>query len=309
MQGNYEYNFQNFDNTPKEYDVNNYSKKENSENTLDNYQNKKYSPKEDKLISNKAPKEEQKSLNQDIYNSSIDSVSTQKYQNDYLKKVRKMEGLIDIIKENAYSRYKKEVEEKIQLKNELENRVEILSAYLRTHRVQQKNFGIMTKGLDSENERLAFQSMKCEEEKYKLDGELQSLRKDINNMQSKLYRVNEETKMYKDQQLQVEREIMTIEDEIKRHNWTNKSNFSEKESIRSSIKLLKTHSARIKDKINKQKEDTDTLFYDLTTLAAETQITSEEFDKANIRYNKTSRSSTKDSLNKSIKKRADLLYD
>ena len=45
-----------------------------------------------------------------------------------------MENLINVIKQNAYDKYKKELEDKLLLKNELETNVGILSEYEKRNR-------------------------------------------------------------------------------------------------------------------------------------------------------------------------------
>lgn len=227
-----------------------------------------------------------------ICHSSIDQESTKpytesstmKFQGEYIDRVKEMEKLIKIIKQNAYEKNKRELEERLQLKNELENNIEILSSYIKMNRVQKRNFASLSKSIYQENERLSTSSQRAAEEQYYIQKELPLLRGEINQMQNNVGILNNETKDIKNEQLLIERDIMFLQDEIKKLNKLNSSFFSEKENLRNSIKLLKKHSGIIREKINIQKEKSDELFNSLTYLAQKSIYENEEYNK---RYRKT----------------------
>lgn len=241
--------------------------------------------------------------NHDLYTSVSSVSSAQKLQDEYLQKVKRMENLIDIIKGNAYQKFKDELESKLQYKNELENRVEILSSYIRLNRVHQKNFGLLTKNYTNENDRLISSSVRCQDEDFFLSQNLMELRRDINQMQNAICQNNEQTKTYRNEKLQIERSIMSLEDDIKKLNLLTTNIQKEREGLKNSIKLLKTHSQSTKEKIQKQDGKTDEFLNNLTLLAIDTQKQNEEYEKKNSKYNKTSRISTAESVKKSKTKK------
>ena len=67
------------------------------------------------------------SKNIDNSNYIRDSINENEYQRDYMEKIKKMENLIGIIKNNDMKQ-KRELEERWKYKNELENNVELLSS-------------------------------------------------------------------------------------------------------------------------------------------------------------------------------------
>ena len=106
-----------------------------------------------------------------------DYINENDYQKKYMDKVQKMENLIGIIKNNAYEKQKRELEERLRYKNELENNVEILSSYLKMNRVQKKNFNYLMKNIDKEKERISEKSYKVQEEQHFFNRELPYLRR------------------------------------------------------------------------------------------------------------------------------------
>lgn len=227
--------------------------------------------------------------------------STSKFQTEYLEKVKLMESLINTIKQNAFEKRKKELENKLRIKNELENNVEILSNYIKMNRTQKRNFGSLSKSITKENERLTASSQRAMEEQYFIQRELPSLRSEINQMQSQIGKLNNETKNLKNEKLAIERDIMYLQDEIKRMNKMNSSFFSEKENIRSSIKLLKKHSGITREKINIQNNKSDEFFNSLTYLAMKSQYENEEYEKRNKRFDTLCSSTTASLINESLK--------
>ena len=227
--------------------------------------------------------------------------STTKFQTEYLEKVKLMESLISTIKQNAFEKRKKELEDKLRLKNELENNVEILSTYIKMNRMQKKNFRSLSKSITKENERLTASSQRAMEEQYFIQRELPSLRSEINQMQSQIRNLNNETKNLKNEKLTIERDIMYFQDEIKRMNKLNSSFFSEKENIRNSIKLLKKHSGITREKINMQNNKSDELFSSLSYLALKSQYENEEYEKRNRRFDTLCSSTTASLINESLK--------
>ena len=77
------------------------------------------------------------SKNIDNSNYIRDSINENEYQRDYMEKIKKMENLIGIIKNNDMKQ-KRELEERLRYKNELENNVELLSSYIKRIDIKKK---------------------------------------------------------------------------------------------------------------------------------------------------------------------------
>ena len=120
------------------------------------------------------------SKNNDNSNYIRDYINENEYQKQYMEKVKKMENLIEIIKNNAYEKQKKELEERLRYKNELENNVELLSSYIKMNRYQKKNFNNLMKSIEKEKMRISEKSDKVQEEQLLFNRELPYLR-GINN--------------------------------------------------------------------------------------------------------------------------------
>lgn len=111
--------------------------------TTSNNQNK------DKKRSNNTSMQKSNSKSK-IYNTS--------YQSEYIKKVKEMEKYIQIVKDNAIDKNKKDLIEKTNKKKSLKNTIDIISTYVKLNRINNRNFALLTKGIQKETERLAFTS-------------------------------------------------------------------------------------------------------------------------------------------------------
>ena len=161
------------------------------------------------------------SKNNDNSNYIRDYINENEYQKQYMDKVKKMENLIEIIKNNAYEKQKKELEERLRYKNELENNVELLSSYIKMNRYQKKNFGNLMKSIEKEKMRISEKSDKVQEEQIYFNRELPYLRGINNKMEFEIGKKNEECKNIKNEILEIERDIMALNDGIKQYNKIN----------------------------------------------------------------------------------------
>lgn len=209
------------------------------------------------------------------------------FQKEYLEKVKTLEHLIDVIKENAYEKNKKEFEEKIRIKNELETNVEILSSYVKLNRLQRRNFGILSKGIVKENERLMFNSEKAVQETDFFQRQIPFLKTQIDQMKNEITSLYEETKELKNQKLLLDRKMFMLNDEIKRFNKLNSDTFSEKENLKNAIKLLKKHSVLTLEKIKIQEEQGKEFFSSLTLLAQKAKMENDNYTSTRASFTKS----------------------
>ena len=229
-----------------------------------------------------------------------DYINENDYQKKYMDKVHKMENLIGIIKNNAYEKQKRELEERVRYKNELENNVEILSSYIKMNRVQKKNFSNLMKTIDKEKERISEKSYKVQEEQHFFNRELPYLRGITNKMQNEITKTNEETKNIKNQMLEIDRDIMALNDGIKQYNKMNSNLLSDNEKLKSSVSLLKKHIKLTNEKVNLLDKNSEEFFTRLTFLAKQSEDENKEYE--NKKNSSTIKSSKSTSLRPSLRK-------
>ena len=218
---------------------------------------------------------------------SLDRQSTinNSFQQSYLSKMKTMEHLISVIKEHSIDRYKKDLELKLQLKHELENNVEILSSYIKTNRVNKREFSTLYRTIEKENDRLLNVSEKAHEELQLFNKQLPLLRSEINQMQKQISTLNDETKQLRTTKMTIEREIVSKEDDIRTYNKLISNFRGSKDNIKASITLLKKHSCLIKEKIKGVDDKGKELFGSLRYLARKSVEDGEEYDKLNRKFN------------------------
>ena len=207
-----------------------------------------------------------------------DCINENEYQRNYMEKVKKMENLIGIIKNNAYEKQKRELEERLRYKNELENNVELLSSYIKMNRYQKKNFGNLMKSIEKEKMRISEKSDKVQEEQIYFNRELPYLRGVTNKMQNEITKTNEETKNIKNQMLEIDRDIMALNDGIKQYNKMNSNLLSDNEKIKSSVNLLKKHIKLTKEKIEILDKNSEEFFMKLTFLAKQSEDDNKDYE-------------------------------
>ena len=207
-----------------------------------------------------------------------DYINENEYQRNYMEKVKKMENLIGIIKNNAYEKQKRELEERLRYKNELENNVELLSSYIKMNRYQKKNFNNLMKSIEKEKMRISEKSDKVQEEQLLFNRELPYLRGINNKMEYEIGKKNEETKNIKNKILEIERNIMELNDEIKQYHKINSNLLSDNEKIKSSVNLLKKHIKLTKEKIEVLDKNSEEFFMTLTFLAKQSEDDNKDYE-------------------------------
>ena len=218
------------------------------------------------------------SKNNDNSNYIRDYINENEYQKQYMDKVKKMENLIEIIKNNAYEKQKKELEERLRYKNELENNVELLSSYIKMNRYQKKNFNNLMKSIEKEKMRISEKSDKVQEEQLLFNRELPYLRGINNKMEYEIGKKNEETKNIKNKMLEIERNIMELNDEIKQYHKINSNLLSDNEKIKSSVNLSKKHIKLTKEKIEVLDKNSEEFFMTLTFLAKQSEDDNKDYE-------------------------------
>ena len=195
---------------------------------------------------------------------------------------------------------KRELEERLRYKNELENNVEILSSYIKMNRVQKKNFSNLMKTIDKEKERISEKSYKVQEEQHFFNRELPYLRGVTNKMQNEITKTNEETKNIKNQMLEIDRDIMALNDGIKQYNKMNSNLLSDNEKLKSSVNLIKKHIKLTNEKVFLLDKNSEEFFTRLTFLAKQSEDENKEYE--NKKNSSTIKSSKSTSLRSTLRK-------
>lgn len=97
------------------------------------------------------------------------------------------------------------------------------------------------------------------------------IKREIDEMKALAQQLHSETAVLNNEKLNYDKEILTIQDEIKRFNYLNKELNNQKENIKNTIQLFKRHSELSKLKIVNQLKSTDELIGSLSVLAKTAQ--------------------------------------
>ena len=105
-----------------------------------------------------------------------------------------METLIDIVKANAYDKYKEDILTKTNSKQKLQSNIKTLTTFIRLHHVNNRNYMSLTKGIQNENERLTYTSQKVARERCFFERELPTLKQEVDEMKQQIAMLNDETR-------------------------------------------------------------------------------------------------------------------
>ena len=97
-------------------------------------------------------------------------------------------------------------------------------------------------------------------------------------MEYEIGKKNEETKNIKNKMLEIERNIMELNDEIKQYNKINSNLLSDNEKIKSSVNLLKKHIKLTKEKIEVLDKNSEEFFMRLTFLAKQSEDDNNDYE-------------------------------
>ena len=216
--------------------------------------------------------------------NSISRTSTVNYPGDYAQKVKLMEKYISIVKENALDKNRKALIEKHRKKQELKNNIDILSTYVKLNRVNNRNFAVLTKGIQKESDRLAFTSEHVSRESFFFTQQMPGIRQEIENMKTEIYSLNQETLTINNEKMLLEKELMELNDEIKKLNLQNSELNTQKENIKNTLLLIRNHSTLTREKINQKEKETNDLISSLGVLAKKAKEVNENYKATRIPY-------------------------
>jgi len=111
------------------------------------------------------------------YNSPIE---TNNYSTQY--KMQLLEEYIKIIKTKGKEEPQREIDEKIRIKEQLQNNIDILNANIRFANKENKVNSSLGKNINKENEILILSSNRASENTYLIEKDLPNLRNEIENM-------------------------------------------------------------------------------------------------------------------------------
>ena len=179
------------------------------------------------------------------YNSPIE---TNNYSTQ--DKMQLLEEYIKIIKTKGKEEPQREIDEKIRIKEQLQNNIDILNANIRFANKENKVNSSLGKNINKENEILILSSNRASENTYLIEKDLPNLRNEIENMKSKLCQLNEETKNLRNISLEYDGSILTLKDEVRKLNNLNSNLSKEKEKISNEIIKYEKSKEMLISKIN-----------------------------------------------------------
>jgi hypothetical protein len=190
-------------------------------------------------------------------------------ESNYMDKLHTLEAYISVIKNNGYNVVQNEIENKKRRKEELKSNVDILSSNIRTLNKENKINSNLNNQILKENEILTNSSDKANKDSYYLNKELPNYRIDIDNMKMKISQLNEETKYIRNNSIEYEREIMALQDEVKKLNVLNSNLIKDKEKLIPEIIKYKNSIEMVISKINLIDDQSNHFMSDVEILVKE----------------------------------------
>jgi len=188
----------------------------------------------------KRPHSSQNFLNKSYENLNISS---------FVDNLKILEGLICEIKSRGFDRTKQDILEKVKLKKELENHVDILKKKKNTIGQQNKNFSNNLSKLTNETKSYGMLKERISKEVYYQNIEVPQMMKDIEDLKKELFFKKNSTTGINSEVLQLEKNNNLCKDEISKMNKEITDLQKEKENAKNSILLLKRHILIMKEKI------------------------------------------------------------
>lgn len=93
------------------------------------------------------------------------------------------------------------------------------------------------------------------------------LQDEVNSMQKAIHSNNSETKIVNNKILQIQKDIMILNDDIKQLNQLNSDSLASKNSINNTLDMLKKHNARLIEMIKNQDNKISELVHSVNALA------------------------------------------
>ena len=149
----------------------------------------------------------------------------------YMDKLHTLEGYISLIKNKGVNNLKNEISNKKIKKEKLKNNVDILNSNIRLLNKENKINSNLNNKIIKENENLINSSERANLDSYYLNKELPFYRIEIDNLKMEISKLNEETKYIRNNIIEYEREILAIQDEVKKLNTLNSNLIKDKEKM------------------------------------------------------------------------------
>lgn len=190
---------------------------------------------------------------------------------DYSKTVKQMETLIDIVKANAYDKYKEDILTKTNSKQKLQSNIKTLTTFIRLHHVNNRNYMSLTKGIQNENERLTYTSQKVARERCFFARELPTLKQEVDEMKQQIAMLNDETRKVNNDKMLLSKEIDAMNDDVKKYNMMNSQLEMQREKMRSAVAMFRNNIAQAKGKVKGKEREVKEFIGSLKVLANKTK--------------------------------------
>ena len=188
-----------------------------------------------------------------------------------IDKIKLLEEYIAQIKNNSTNINEIKLQQLQKQKNKLESNVNILSNNIRLNKKKYKDNLKLKKNLEFEKERVQYDSSKADKDAFSLLKELPNNRVEIEIMKNKIAQAREETKGIINYTNDIERQIMEIQDELKKINVKITNSIKEKDKISSEINTIHKKCSTLRSKIDKAEKSANEFLYSVGQLAKLTQ--------------------------------------
>lgn len=111
------------------------------------------------------------------------------------------------------------------------------------------------------------------------------IRNEIEQMKTNIYELSQETLTLNNEKMLLEKDLMELNDEIKKYNLMNNELNTQKENIKNAILLIKKHSELTKEKMKLKLKETDELMNSLALLAKKAKEDNKSYVARSIKYN------------------------
>jgi chromosome segregation ATPase len=279
-----------YSNINKEQNSNNANKNEDNSNiNINNIKNLTNNIKEVKLINENNKNEitipdTSKNINSNDTNNANNNQSNSKTKNsksfelnmsllssEGIDKIKLLEEYIAQIKENSTNINEVRIQQLQKQKDKLENKVNILSNNIRLNKKKYKDNIKNKKNLELEKEKVVYDTNKANKDAFSLMKELPNNRVEIEIMKNQIAQAREETKYINNYSIEIDRQTMEIQDDIKKINVKISNVIKEKDKIQNEINYIQKKCVSLRNKIDKAEKSANEFLYNVGQLARLTQ--------------------------------------
>lgn len=218
-------------------------------NTNTNINNSKFHKNKSCDLLNKSKATESSNNNNNLYNNGNASFSM--LTSNGIDKLKLLEEYISLIKNNGINANELKIQQLQKQKDKLQNKISILSNNIKQFQKITKNNINVKRNLEQEKEFAKKYSDKADKDANGLKKILPANRANIDTMKNQIAQTREETEYINNYTVEIERQTMEIQDEIKKFNGLISNLNKDKEKIMGEIKIYRKKCENLGNKIER----------------------------------------------------------